>query len=308
MKEALLIARRLTRLARILLATASRSRCFEDDDYAEWTKKARFAESLWKRHFAGAVDGDGRVRDGIARKSFSFDASEIGCEEGREVKVEAAVLELRDGDDEWNRQIRKQYYPWMEKAYSSGQGDSQYDPATNTIRVAVYGGNLDNELAMDRDAMMDTFVHEMLHGFDNVEERFPDDDDYGRKYDDVPEEENNGVPYPGMPSKWGRLENTDPHYGQYYSCRAERREYAYSLTTFISRYARRSGKTVDETCKMLDGLIEDRDGFRRWLENADFATDCPLVLYHLAFSDTGNGDADDARRLVELARRYLSGK
>ncbi len=306
MKETVLIARRLTRLARILLATTSQ--CFEDDDYAEWKKKTRFAESLWKKYFAGSVDRDGSVKNRIVKMSFSFDASEIDCEEGKKVNVEVAIVELRDEDDDWNKKVKDQYYPWMEKNYASGQGDSQYEPNTNTIRIAIYGGNLDNHLMMDCDAMMDTFVHEMLHGFDQVEERFPDNDDYGRKYDDVPEEENNGIPYPGMPGKWGGLEVTDSHYGQYYSCRAERREYAYSLTTFISKYAKNHNRSIDRVCDMLIAMIGNQGKFDKWLENANFAIDCPLVLYHLAFSDTGNGDAEDARKLVKLARRYLSEK
>lgn len=281
-KREIEISRKLVRIAKELVL---------EDLFDE----VELAKSLFSRHVRPVLKSREFVEGGFCQVEFPV-------KQFNSINVIACLVRL-GSDDKDNREIKRKYPSWM-MDYPVGQGDSQLDG--NEIRIAVYGGD---DFGMN--FYKDTFVHEMLHGFDGIQERFNSDDDYGHKYLDVPNDENNnfGIPYPGMPGKFGRLPLTDSHYAEYYTCKAERREYVNDLAVFIKGYARRNKMTADEFCGEIKEMLDDEPEFKKWIdENSGLDFNPMMMLYHLSFGNTKNGDSSDAKKIVDAISDRLKSR
>lgn len=236
------------------------------------------AEELFDRNLKSRIGRDGQTDGGILKREFAFDASAIGLE-SRNVKVQAAfVSDISD-------KVKSEYYGWMQD-YPGGSGDSQCNGGM--ICVASYGGE-----DYDREYHRETFVHEMLHGFDMLENRYSKSSDFGRKHRDVPRSENNGIPYPGMPGPFGELPETDSHYADAFTCRAEINEYIYDLSVFIGKFSK--GRDRGECIDMIKDALKRKEAFLKFYDDVKYRYNASslLTLYHLAFSKRRRQEAID---------------
>ena len=161
--------------------------------------------------------------------------------------------------------------------------------------IVIYG---DREDKYDMSYFKDTFIHELMHMFDQmIDEDYYNDYYFGHSVEGF--QDNEGIPYPGM---YGDDDDVfDDKFAEYYTCKAERRQYIFDLMRSIEDYAdmKKISYTdiVDTVKKALDNKKQLRkmaDDFKRLKVNYS-----PLAfLYHLTFSDQKNGNKNDAVKIL----------
>lgn len=185
--------------------------------------------------------------------------------------------------------IRKQYKEGMGQAISKSL-DEQY--------IVMYGHSIKNGYG-DLNYFKSTFIHEMIHILDycaNNKER--DQKNYfGHPLKGF--KQNGGIPYPGINGKDD--DKFDGMFAEYYTCRAERREYIYELLDFIEDYAVRNRISEQDTVRLILKKMEDKNQFRRFTEKmkiGQYNYIALMFLYHLSFSENKNGDKNDAIKIL----------
>lgn len=197
------------------------------------------------------------------------------------------VDKLQDKDKK--SPIRKQYKEGIGEAISKNL-DKQY--------IVIYGHSIKSNYS-DIDYFKDTFTHEMLHILDfcaNKDER--DQKDYfGHPVEGI--KQNGGIPYPGMNGKDD--DKFDEIFAEYYTCKAQRREYIYELLDFIEDYAIRNRISEQETVRLILKKMEDKEIFKKFIDKMKFGGYnyiALMFLYHLSFSKNKNGDKKEAINIL----------
>lgn len=196
--------------------------------------------------------------------------------------------------DKINDKYKK--YP-IRKQYKEGMGQA-ISKSLKTQYIVMYGHSIKNGYG-DISYFKSTFIHEMIHILDycaNNKER-NQKDYFGHPLDGF--KQNGGIPYPGINGKDD--DKFDEMFAEYYTCKAERREYIYELLDFIEDYANRNRKSEQETVDLILKKMEDKNQFKKFIEKmkiGQYNYIALMFLYHLSFSQNKNGNKDDALNIL----------
>lgn len=248
-------------------------------------KEITYADALFNK-LTKYFDADGMLKQPVVQEHMDVYLDTLSDDyEGRSFEVNVIMLYVKEKGNFKHIAVKDEFEAGMgQKLDRNGQ---HY--------IVIYG---DREDKYDMSYFKDTFIHELMHMFDQM----IDEDYYNDYYFGHPVEgfqDNEGIPYPGM---YGDDDEVfDDKFAEYYTCKAERDQYIFDLMRSIEDYAdmKKISYTdiVDTVKKALDNKKQLRkmaDDFKRLKVNYS-----PLAfLYHLTFSDQKNGNKNDAVKIL----------
>lgn len=189
-----------------------------------------------------------------------------------------------------NYPVRDEYKQGVGEAISQSE-DQQY--------IVIYGHSVKKEYNTI-DYFKNTFIHEMIHILDycaDHEER-QQEDFYGHPVQNV--QQNGGIPYPGM---YGKDDDFfDEIFAEYYTCKAERRQYIYELLDFIQEYSEYNKIEQHETIDLILSKMVSKNIFKKFInkiKSFGYNYIALMFLYHLSFSKQKNGRKSDAVKILK---------
>lgn len=249
-------------------------------------KEITYADALFNK-LTKYFDADGMLKQPVVQEHMDVYLDTLSDDyEGRSFEVNVIMLYVKEKGDFKHIAVKDEFEAGMGQKLDRNW--QHY--------IVIYG---DREDKYDMSYFKDTFIHELMHLFDQmIDEDYNGDYYFGHPVEGF--QDNDGIPYPGM---YGDDDDVfDAEFAEYYTCKAERRQYIFDLMRSIEDYAdmKKISYTdiVDTVKKALDNKKQLRkiaDDFKRLKVNYS-----PLAfLYHLTFSKQKNGNKQDAIEILK---------
>lgn len=179
-------------------------------------------------------------------------------------------------------------YPRFVKNYGTGQGEAVSYP-NDKYYIVVYGDSKQN---YNERYFKNTFIHEMMHVIDNIidEQKTLQTDFYGHK------NEKGKVPFPKNED-----DLFDEKFAEYFTCKAQRKEYTFDLLDSIEQFADATNQTEQQTVQLIKNSLHNKSNFMKLIEQfkKQKINYAPLTfIYHFVFSKQKNGNKQTALNIL----------
>lgn len=206
------------------------------------------------------------------------------------VNVLLLYADKLDGINSFNGVIHKEY----------SFGVAEYLQHHKKHYIVIYGSSNKNDFCFNEKFFRTSFVHELIHLLDTFlyKDELQEEYSYGHPVDGFME--NGGVPFPGMNGE--QYDVFDEIFAEYFTCKAERRQYTYDLIDLIEQYANYVKMEQTQVVEQMIEALSSKNSFkslsqkfkRTGLNYASLA-----LIYHLAFSKQKNGNKYDAMKILK---------
>ena len=259
----------------------------------------RGAQSFMENEkFDICFDKKGQFDKSFVMQPLKMDLSTVSPDmKGKSMNINMILIDV--GNRKFHKKMMRQFKGLI-KDYPPGQGQALWDG--DKPYIVVYC----DEQNGSKQQVREIAVHETMHLLDaEFDEDYESDGYYGHPVEQDRGEDNNyGIPYPGMP---GMDESTsmnifDERFAEYFTCKAQRKQTTYDVMSLIDDYSKQQKISHREFIQEMIDSLDDKEKFMELYErlgDKGYINSTLGLLYHLAFSKQKNGSKQDAKKILQ---------